>query len=226
MRSASLLTLSLASLLACAPAAHAQDLSRYREFHLGMSLEAVAHQAGIGSEPQVVHTRPQLIQELMWQPPSGSSTSVRDSARKVLFGFYNGQLFRIAIDYDRDKTEGLTDQDMTAAISTKYGTALLTAMHIGPPSTEIGRDRNVVVARWEDLTYAAVLTRPWYSSAFTLVISARGPEALATVASAESVRLDAKEAPQRELDRQRKQDDENRAKDEKARRANIGTFRP
>lgn len=73
----------------------AQDLSRYREFELGTSLVIVARQAGIGPEARVLHRRPELIQELMWLPPPGIDSSPRgDSVRKVLFTFYNGQLFR------------------------------------------------------------------------------------------------------------------------------------
>ena len=45
-----------------------QDLSSYRGFQLGMSLDAVAQQTGIVSEARVVHQRPELIQELTWEP--------------------------------------------------------------------------------------------------------------------------------------------------------------
>jgi hypothetical protein len=41
----------------------------------------------------------------------------------VLFSFYDGELFRIAINYDRHETEGLTADDFIAAISATYGTA-------------------------------------------------------------------------------------------------------
>ena len=33
-----------------------------------MSLDGVAQQTGIVSEPRVVHQRPELIQELTWEP--------------------------------------------------------------------------------------------------------------------------------------------------------------
>jgi hypothetical protein len=42
----------------------------------------------------------------------------------------------------------------------------------------------------------------------------------------ESVRLDKQEAPQREIESRKKKDEENRAKQEKARRANKAPFRP
>ena len=51
-------------------------------------------------------------------------------------------------------------------------------------------------------------------------------DALARAAIAESVRLDDQEAPQRETERQKKKDEENRARQEKARQANKAPFRP
>jgi beta-xylosidase len=51
-------------------------------------------------------------------------------------------------------------------------------------------------------------------------------DALARAAIAESVRLDDQEAPQRETERQKKKDEENRVRQEKARQANKAPFRP
>jgi hypothetical protein len=49
---------------------------------------------------------------------------------------------------------------------------------------------------------------------------------LARAAIVESVRLDKQEAPQREIESRKKKDEENRARQEKARRANKAPFRP
>jgi len=49
---------------------------------------------------------------------------------------------------------------------------------------------------------------------------------LARAAIVESVRLDKREAPQRVIESRKKKDEENRAKQEKARRANKAPFRP
>jgi hypothetical protein len=51
-------------------------------------------------------------------------------------------------------------------------------------------------------------------------------DALARSAIVEAIRLDDQEAPQREIERQNKKDEENRARQEKARRANKAPFRP
>lgn len=51
-------------------------------------------------------------------------------------------------------------------------------------------------------------------------------DALAGSAIVEAIRLDDQEVPKREIERQNKKDDENRARQEKARRANKAPFRP
>lgn len=38
-----------------------------------------------------------------------------------MFSFYNDQLFRLVIDYDRQRTEGMTDADMVQTLSETYG---------------------------------------------------------------------------------------------------------
>ena len=50
-------------------------------------------------------------------------------------------------------------------------------------------------------------------------------DALARTATAEAIRLDALEAPQREIQRQQREDDKNRESLEKARQANKLNFR-
>ena len=67
-----------------------------------MNLFAVAKQAAVvPSEVRVIHQRPALIQELEWRPQGSlSSSPPADPVSEVLFSFYNGELFRIVINYD------------------------------------------------------------------------------------------------------------------------------
>src|SRR5947209_2105846 len=110
----------------------AADLGSYRNFQLGMNLTAVQKQAEMKpSEVKVIHQRPALIQDLEWRPlrfpgPSPESDPVKD----VLFSFYDGQLFRMVVNYDRYRTEGMTTQDMVDAISKIYGPAAQTSEEI------------------------------------------------------------------------------------------------
>lgn len=225
MISARILATSIAWVVISSSAISAQDLSRYREFQLGMSLVAVAQQAGISPEGRVLHQRPGLIQELMWLPPLGSSRQ-GDSARKVLFNCYNGQLFRIVVNYDRDRTEGLTAEDMVEALSAQYGLATLPATEIGSSSFRVSNDGDKPLASWEDSQYSVNLYRSSYLSTFGLVVFSKQLDALARATTIEAIRLDAQEAPQREIERQQKQTNENRAKQEQARTVNKTTFRP
>ena len=64
------LTLAIVFVVCSAPALHAQDLSAYRGFRLGMTVLAVATQAGLPvTAAKVVFERPLQIQELEWPPP-------------------------------------------------------------------------------------------------------------------------------------------------------------
>ena len=249
--------MSIAWLVVSASQISAHDLSRYREFQVGMSLSEVAAQAEIAPEPRVLQQRPAVIQELMWQPPRVLRLSPSgDSVRKVLFRFYNGQLFRMVVTYDRARTEGLTAADLIDAMSATYGLPILPATEIAYaltmlPAAEMrssptpvpgGRAtparwqaapysrrldyEDKILARWDDSENAIHLFQSPHESGFGLVVSSKRLEALARIAIAEAERLDAQEAPQRELELQQNQTEYNRLKNETARRANKQTFRP
>jgi hypothetical protein len=223
---ARILAMSIASVLSSTSLISAQDLSTYREFQLGMSMVAVAQQAGISPDGRVLHQRPELIQELMWLPPriQGGSPEA-DSVRKVLFSGYNSQLFRIVVTYDRGRTEGLTAEDMVQAISATYGLAALPSTPIIPSLSRATNDTDKLLAHWEDSQHSLNLV---YSplSTFGLVIYSKRLDGLARAATLEAIRLDEEGAPQREIDREQKHADENRLKTQTTRRTNKATFRP
>ena len=202
------------------------ELSSYREFHLGASLQTVAKQAEMKpSEARVVHDRPELIQELEWQPRRLPGPSAElDSVDQILFTFYNGQLFRMLVNYDRRRTEGLTQDDMIEVISATYGPATRRDAEIIFPSAY--NKRVAVMARWEDSESAFNLIHSAYQPGFALVVVSKRLDGLAQIAAVEANRLDDQEAPQREIDRQKKQEEEARLHQDKARLANKLGFRP
>jgi hypothetical protein len=231
MKSPLLVALSLAGLVFSSQQISAQDLSTYRNFHLGMSLADVAKQAEIAPEARVVQERPALIQELTWQPQRWVASTRSDSIKKIQFSFYNGQLFRLVVTYDRDKTEGLTVEDMTAAISATYGLALLQSTPLVPlavADATLSRtlDDDKVLAGWADSEHSIDLFQSAYQTVFGLVVRSRPMDLLAQAAMAEGARLDAQEAPQREIDRQQKSTDDKRVRAATARQSNKQTFRP
>src|SRR5438552_1530119 len=151
MISARSLTISIFWVVLSTPLTHAQDLSRYREFQFGMNVVAVAKQADVKpSEARVIHQRPAVIQELEWRPSRSTGSSPQgDPVKEVLFSFYNSELFRMVVNYDQQKTEGLTDEDMIEAISAKYGTATRPdAKIILFSSLQVYNDSEKVIARW------------------------------------------------------------------------------
>ena len=210
-----------------APLIYAPDLSRYREFQFGMSLLEVAKQAEMKpSEVSTIHQRPGVIQELEWRAQRSLASSTQaDPVTEVLFSFYNGELFRMVINYDQYRTKGLTDEDMVEAISAKYGTATRPAAKIILfTSFQVYNDSEKVIARWEDPQYSFNLFRSSYEPTFGMLVFSKRLDALARTAIVEAIQLDEQEAPQREIERQKKQDEENHAAQENARLVNKATF--
>src|SRR5437016_7091223 len=110
----------------------AQDLSKYRHFTLGMSLTRVLERTDQKMvDVKVIHGRPALAQEVNWWPRNLPGTSFQsDTVEQVLFSFYNGELYKISVTYDRTSTEGLTEEDMVKSISAKYGPPTYVALAI------------------------------------------------------------------------------------------------
>ena len=211
-----------------APALGGPDLSRYRGFQFGETLPAVAKQAGLDvSQAKVIHERPALLQELEWPIWLASSfDSPQDPVRTILFSFYNGELFRVLVSYDRDETQGLTTEDLTEAISAQYGTATKPANNeIVFSSAQVYNDSEAVIARWEDSQYSFNLYRSTYQPTFGMIAFSKRLDALARAATAEAIQLDAAGAPQREIQRQNQEDEKNRESLEKARQVNKSKFR-
>ena len=154
-----------------APLIYAQDLATYRDFQFGMSLVSVAKQTGMKqSEAKILHQRPAVIQELWWTGSLGRSLSRTDPVRDIVFGFYNDKLFKIVITYDRQRTEGLTNEDMVETISTKYGVAASPiAAIIIFSSSKVYDDSEKVLARWDDAQYSYSLFRYSYQPNYGMV---------------------------------------------------------
>ncbi len=211
-------------LLSC-PLLSAADLSSYRGFQFGMSLSAAAKHSGMDlSEATVIHERRARIQELNWRPLRFSSRDT-DPVEQVLFDFYNGQLFRMVVDYDTGRTTGLTSQDMIDAVSAKFGASTNPGgtIVLGQQSSNDRLDDQIpVLARWEDAEYSLNLVQLPYGSTYKLLIFSKRLDALAHAALLEAARLDTAEAPQRE--KSKEQDAQGELA--KSRVLNKGNFRP
>ena len=176
----------------------AQGFSQYRNFTLGSDVAAVSALAGVAS-----------------------------SEAKVV-RFYDNQLFRVAVDYGRDRTEGMTNADMIEAVSAVYGTPLSPKSRpAGRPAARPETDSGSPLAQWGDAEHAVGLYHTSsYGSVFRLIVTETRLDGLARKADEQARRLDVQEAPGREIARQQTERDSERAAAAKARAANKGAFRP
>jgi hypothetical protein len=204
----------------------AGDLSQYRNFKLRADLPAIAKQTGVtATEAKVIHSRPALIQTLNWRPKSLGLTSDTEPAQEVIFSFYNGELFRIGVSYDRYATEGLTEADVIEGIAATYGDPVKLPTPVISVKPDYG-DPEKVLARWEDPQYRLDLIGSSYGPSFRLIAVLKTLDASAEAASIEAARLDDKEAPQRDAARIVNDAQVTKAKLEKARLLNKPNFRP
>jgi hypothetical protein len=216
--------IALVMVMFSAPLIYGQDLSKYRNFSFGTSLASVSKQ--VDRQPiqaELIHQQPALIQELTWYPPQpyGSSRPA-EPVEKVLFSFYNGELYRMLVFYDSSAVKGLTDEDMIRAVSAKYGTATKPVADVDFPTNPSYRATEKVVARWEDSQYSFNLFRSSASNTFAIVMFDKRLDAQAEISIAESVQLEKQEAPQKEAARVKKETDDL----EGERQKNIKTLRP
>jgi hypothetical protein len=208
-----------------------QSVARYRNFELKSDLSAVSALVGVPtSEAKLVHQRPAVMQDLEWRPArwvAQSNEASTDPVEQVRFSFFNDELFRIVVDYGYDRTEGMTDADMTAAITSVYGTPIKRAGAAVRVPTRVEVESGVLLARWGDANVGVALFRnSAYRRTFRLIVTAPALDDLARKADSQAARLDEQEAPSREVARQKKEFDDGRAAAEKARVVNKSVFRP
>jgi len=212
------------ALFLTAPLLHAQDLSKYRHFTLGMSLTRVLERTDQKmADVKPIHGRPAVVQELNWWPPNVPGNSFQsDSVEQILFSFYNGELYKISVTYDQSSTEGLTAEDMVKSISAKYGPPTYVALAIDSATNDRYDVAQKPVASWADAQYSFNLVRSSFSDHLGLIIYSKRVNTEAELAIVEAVKLDAQEGPQREAERQKKQTDDLEA----ARQKNRKIFHP
>jgi hypothetical protein len=210
----------------------AQNLSRYRNFEIGSTLAAVSTATSIpASEAKTIHRRPAVLQTLEWRPSRWAAevnAPSTDPVERIFFSFYNDQLFRIVVDYSRDRTDGMTRADLIEALSSVYGAVLpKTTRSPGRVADQVETESGSPFARWGDAEHSVVLYQTSsYRAAFRVIVTDLPRADLARKAEAEAQRLDVQEAPQREIVRQTKERDDQQAAAAKARSTNKDQFRP
>jgi hypothetical protein len=197
------------------------DVSNYRQFTFGMDLPGAAAKSGLTRrDSKVVVKRPALIETLEWQPQRSAKP---DSVENVVLSFYNNQLFQMVINYQRLRTEGMTNEDMIESISSIYGAATTPDAVVVLPS--YNDEKVKVLARWETADYSFDLVHSFMAS-YALIGISKSLSASALGAISEAHRMDVEEAPAREMARNVKEADDAKSALEKSRAGNKAGFRP
>ncbi len=225
------LAVTAAALMLATVGLQSQDLSQYREFRLGSTLASVQKISGVAADDvKSIQQRPAKIQELRWRPSEGYNDRMKptEPVREVIFTFYNDQLFKMVVEYDRQRTEGLTDADLIDSISTRYGVSVLQAasLQTSAPARFAPPGGDAVVAQWSDADTSLMLLRGTYPTTLRLIVTLKSTDTLAQNAATEAARLDRAEAPQRELERVNRMAEDGRVAAEKARVVNKPLFKP
>ena len=126
------------------------------------------------------------------------------------------------VSYARDRTDALTGNDIIEALTVTYGSPVVTSAISRPPT--MLRD-SVVLAQWENDSSSVTLLRA-YSSEFKLILLSKALSACACDAIREATRLDAIEAPRRQLEQRKKEVIDASVAREKTRTINKAAFRP
>jgi hypothetical protein len=224
MNSARVLFIAVALVFFSPQLGSAQDLSRYRVYVLESSLESVIAVSGArAADAKTLHERPAKIQELEWRAPYvRSGTQLADPVGGATFTFCNDSLYQIAVSYDTDRTDGLTDRDIIDSLTTVYGDPVLKSR--GRPAAAL--PGTVVLAQWDSPESSLTLFRGAYSAQFELVLISKALSTRAQNAIREAGRLDAIEAPRRELEQRKKEVADADAARDQVRTTNKAAFRP
>ena len=228
------LAICAAGLVLGTHAVDAQSLARYRDFELGSNLASISSLTSVaGSEAKTIHQRPAVLQDLEWRLSpwvAGSATTSMDPVEQIVFSFYNDRLFRVVVDYEHNRTTGMTNADLIEALTAVYGApAARTARPARPArmTSQVEAASGSPVAQWRDPSHIVVLYRTSsYLGSFRLIVIDTALDALAQKATIQAVRLDAQVAPRRDASRLKQEQDEGRAAAERARIANKKAFRP
>lgn len=215
-------------LLVASPLA-AAELNVYRNFTLGASTrEVLAHVRQVDRDLATQHVRPALIQEISWRPgyTGAQPRDASESVRVMAFSFINDALFRIVVEYDARKTEGLTKADMIGSMSLLYGDRVPAGTRPVLTADDDGLEASAVVAQWRRGDHVVTLRQATYRGTDTLVVVSTPVARQAFQARAAALVLDTQEAPAREAARIRKDADLAAKASEQQRTSNKATFQP
>ena len=199
--------------------------SRYRGVSIGDSVSAVVASLQMTpSDVAIVHARPAMIQQLTWRPNQffTGRTGAPEALEEMVLTFHLGRLARMVATYDRDRTQGLTNADLHDSFTTIYGASMLVPTPREVPSPLEAE----IIGQWGDGETLVVLLREAYPRRIKLTVSSIGADRLLRDGLASGVRLDAIEAPTRDMVRRASEDQTKRTRDAQSRVDNKSAFKP
>lgn len=178
----------------------AEDLTRYRGHVLGSSVEDVLRLTNAqASEVITVHGAPHQVQSLEWRTPyTARDAEAGDAAKALTFGFVDGQLYELVVDYDRTRIDELTSADLIAGVAAVYGAPAAKK----PKDSASLASGTVLLARWDDGTASLLLVRGPYDDVRLIVrsveLQTRAKGAIAAAEAREIAEAPAKQQEARE----------------------------
>jgi len=205
----------------------AQGHPRYRTYQMGDDVLTISRQLGVPA-PAGLLMPPGLgaVVELRWRSQyvrRGVAPS-SDPVASLVFSFFENQLFRIVIDYAPDRTEGMTESDVVAAVSKIYGTPAKRTHPPSPVGLRPQRPVDNVVAQWTDGEHRVALLAVQDQRAFRMIVASAPLEALARAAGAHETPADVLDWETRDTARPNANNESHA--DENTRRENIASFIP
>jgi len=206
----------------------AQTRPFYRTYRMGDDQLTISRQIGVPSAPGTMPGSPGTVQDLRWRSQYARRGDARpgDPVARLVFSFYEDQLFRIVIDYASDRTEGMSEADMVAAVSHVYGPP---AKRIRP-TEQAGLPRqqleDTVIAEWITGAHHISLLTTGGQAAFRMIVSSVPLEAFARAGGAPDAPADAQDRTSIDAGRLPANGGKAAAARETTRRANIASFIP
>jgi hypothetical protein len=159
----------------------AQTHALYRTYQQGADRLSISRQIGLPSPPATMRNPPGAVQDLRWRAQYARRGDARseDPVARLAFSFYEDQLFRIVIDYASDRTEGMTEADMVAAVSHVYGPPVKRIR----PTSQAGLPRqaleDTLIAEWITSAHHVSLLTVGGKAAFRMIVASVPLEASA-----------------------------------------------
>jgi hypothetical protein len=198
--------IAVLALTASASLAAAQGRPRYRTFAMGDSPVSISRQIGLPMmEVTSTPAASGAVQELRWHAryvrrgtePSG------DPVDRMVFSFHEHRLFRIVIDYAPDRTEGMTEADMVAAVSALYGSPRRRTIASTEEAQAPARPAETVVAQWISGDQSVALLALQGGTAFRVIVASSALQTLARASGAREAPVDRPDWPSIEAARAR-----------------------